>query len=392
MRVLLLTSAFPPTAGGAETYALNLALGVGARGHPFHVITNAAPGLPSYQKLAANVSVSRLEAFRKRLEAPDRVLWEEMQFSLCPEVEEIARDVEPDIVYSNNLGLCAIAKITSIALQKPWVASFHEQSPEREAFGDARLHFAYGDLKPDMVIAGSQFYLARALRYGNPDKTHLVYHGIDLNQFHERSSSKAIRVRYNVPSDFSLLVSAGRLKPRKGLIELIDAIDLLRSRDRKLFLIIAGSISSASAEYRTQLRTLVAERGLASSVAFEESADHSMMPALFSAADVVVQPSLEEGLGLAVIEAMACARAVVTTRIPGIMEIVTRDEIASLVEPGSVGPLAAAIDALLRDNTRRLIMGANARRHVETYFSRETMSARTCDLLISLESRLHSHR
>jgi glycosyltransferase involved in cell wall biosynthesis len=381
MRVLLLTSAFPPTAGGAETYALNLALGVGARGHPVHVITNGISGQPSCHKLAANVSVSRLKAFQERLEAPDRLLWEEMQFSLCPEIEEIAREIEPDIIYSNNLGLCALAKITSIALRKPWVASFHEQAPEREAFGEARLRFAYRELNPDMVIAGSQFYLARALRYGHPDKTHLVYHGIDLKQFHEQSSSETIRARYNVPKGSSLLVSAGRLKPRKGLSELIQAMALLSSRVQKLFLIIAGSISSASAAYRAQLKTLVAERGLASSVVFDESMDHSMMPALLSAADIVVQPSLEEGLGLAVIEAMACARAVVTTRIPGIMEIVTRDDIASLVEPGSPAALAAAIEALLRDDKKRFNMGAEARRHIELYFSTETMSAKTCELL-----------
>lgn len=384
MRILLLTSAFVPTAGGAETYALNLALGVGSQGHSVRVVTNSVVGMPSFQELTPSVAVSRLEAFQQRLVAPDRILWEELQFCLCPEVEAVVHEFQPDLVFSNNLGLCALAKIVSLSNRIPWAATFHEQAPERESFGDARLRFAYGVLKPDIIIAGSQFYHARALRYGNPQKTHLVYHGIDLRQFSRLPTSPIVRRRYKIPGHYAVLISAGRLKPRKGHVELIHAMGLLRSRGFKVFLIIAGSISSASAEYREQLKALVAKLDLSSNVALDETVSHRDMATLLSAADIVVQPSLEEGLGLAVIEAMACGNAVVTTRIPGILEIVTRDDVATLIEPGSPDAIATAVESLLLDDDKRTTMGNKAREHVMKHFSLESMSASTIALLGAL--------
>ncbi len=376
-----------PTVGGAETYALNLAHGIAGLGHAVRIVTNSVEGTPNSQDLGSGVSVSRLALFRRRLDSPERILWEELQFCLHPEIEAVTSEFQPDLVLSNNLGLCALAKIISISLKIPWAATFHEQTPEEEAFGDARLQFAYEVLEPDLVIAGSHFYLARALRYGNPRNTHLVYHGIDLHQFSKQPTSQAIRSLYRVTDRSILLVSAGRLKRRKGLAELIHAMALLRSRRCDVFLIVAGSISSASAEYREELKRLVAKLGLSSRVVFDETVNHSDMAALFSAADIVVQPSLEEGLGLAVIEAMACSSAVVTTRIPGILEIVTRGDIAVLVEPGSPTAIATAVEALVSDHELRTIMGIKARAHVEQHFSLESMSASTYKLLNALQSR-----
>ena len=387
MRVLILTSAFVPTAGGAETYALNIALGLGQRGHVIKLITNSIAGLPSVEQLSPSVSVSRLHSFHERLSAPDRILWEELQFCLYPEAKEVVRQFQPDLVFSNNLGLSPLAKTISISCEIPWVATFHEQAPEREALGEARLQFAYGVLKPDLILAGSKFYLARAQRYGDPANSHLVYHGIDTDRFRPRPTSGAIRQRYSAPEKSSLVVSAGRLKPRKGFTDLIHAVASLRAKNQDIFLVIAGTISSASAEYRVGLKTLVSTLGISSHFVLDETITQTDMPALLSAADIVVQPSLEEGLGLAVIEAMACERPVVTTRIPGILEVVTRDDIAELVEPGSPDSIANAVQRLLEDNAARTSMGSKARDHVVENFSLASMSEATCSLLQIVLSR-----
>lgn len=387
MRILYLSSTFYPVIGGAETYVLNLARGLDVLGHRVQIVTDRVAHQPQHEYLTEYISILRLDKYRKEFDAPDRIFWEQMQFGLCNEIKTVIDEFPLDIIVSNSLDLCVLAKLVSLHTQKPWVATFHEQAPERESLGDARLQLAYQTLQPDAVIAGSQFYFTRACHYGNADNCHLIYHGIDTQQFKFKKSRDEVFNYYKIPSDHLLIVSAGRLKPRKGFVDLIHAISILRDRGWYLKVLIAGSINSASIAYREELKAVAYKLNLSNDVIFDEVITHDQMPWLLSSSDLVVQPSLEEGLGLAVIEAMACERPVVTTCIPGITEIVTNDDIAILVQPQAPQELAAAIDLLLSDCERRRSMGVLARKHVVKHFSLERMSTETAQLLETIQNR-----
>jgi glycosyltransferase involved in cell wall biosynthesis len=192
------------------------------------------------------------------------------------------------------------------------------------------------------------------------------------------------RARYQLSDRDLVIACVGRFKARKGMTELIKAFASLAPRDRRLRLLIAGSVSSASQEYADRLRSLAAELDCAELISFDETVVAEQVPALFSAADLVAQPSHEEGLGLAVLEGMAARRPVVTTRVNGINEIVTRDDVALQVEARDVKALAAALNRMLTDPCLRQRYAEAGYAHVQENFSLPVMVRRTAEVLAGL--------
>jgi glycosyltransferase involved in cell wall biosynthesis len=118
--------------------------------------------------------------------------------------------------------------------------------------------------------------------------------------------------------------------------------------------------------------------------------DDRMIAAIYSMADVFVIPSLQDNLPNVVLEAMACESAIVGFRIGGIPEMVRDGVNGLLAAPGDVNGLAAAIDALLRDDQRRIGMAKAGRAIAEREYSRKLQGERYVDLYRSLiESNPH---
>jgi len=382
MRILFLVSTFAPTIGGAETYALNLTRGLTSLGHTVSVVTDHVTGEPSTSQIGG-VPIHRLYEYRERFQARDRIMWEEMAFGLRPELSAIVERFAPDAIMSNSLDLCVLAKLCSIATNSPWIAAFHEQAPERDPFGDATLRLCYGLLEPDKIVAGSRFYLKRALQFGQDSRCHLIHHGIDTAQFRPLASAHEVREAFGLVPKSIVLASVGRFKARKGFLDLIEAFALLPEQEAPVCLIIVGSLNSASAEYYEQMRVKIDRLGLGDRVRLEDTLTHDRIPWLVSGSDIVVQASLEEGLGLAVIEAMACERPVIATRICGHTEIVNSNDIAILVDAAAPQQLAHAITSLLNDDKWRARLGRQARQHVVSAFSLHAMASSTASLIRS---------
>jgi glycosyltransferase involved in cell wall biosynthesis len=385
-RLLLLTSGFAPVIGGAETYAETIASGFGARGYDVLVVTDAVEGtventVEGTVASSEGYRIVRLSAYRGLLDDPSKLRWEQLYFGLLPELAQVIRDWPADVVFANGLETTMLGRMVAEELSVPLVAAYHEHAPEQEPFGRGRLRTAYGLLRPDLVLAGSRFYQERALRFARPERVRRIHHGVDTDAFHPSVDGSIMRKRYQVGTDELLVVNAGRLKPRKGQLELVRAVALLATGSpatgSPARLVIAGSVSSGSIEYENQLAAAVADSGLQNQVVIDTTVRHEEMPALLAAADLVVQPSHEEGLGLAVLEAMSSGRPVVTCPVPGVQEILTSPGLALLSPPGEPGPIAAALGSGLADPTLRASLGARGREHVLRHFSKEVMIDRT---------------
>ncbi|MFJ9085809.1 glycosyltransferase family 4 protein [Streptomyces sp. NPDC102384] len=377
MRLLIITSSFHPVIGGAETYVFEVARALAQRGHAVAIVTDVPRGALDgpVEGDPLGVNVYRLGGYRELLADPSKIHWEQMAFGIHPELSWVVNRFRPDLVLTNSLDVAVIGKIVSLDRGIPWVATFHEQAPEREPLGEGRLQLIYGQLSPSLVLAGSQFYAERARRFGA--RVELIYHGVDTDMFHPDKDPAKARRRYGYSGDHIVIVCAGRLKQRKGILEALQAFATVHTGHPETRLLLVGSVNSASLSYAAQLESEIERLQLGAAVTIDREVTFDQMPDTLAAADIVTQPSLEEGLGLAVLEAMSVGRPTITTDIPGIQEILTMPGIAITVPPGEAKPLAAALQTLVVDSQKRAELGARGRTHVVEHFSRPQMVAKT---------------
>jgi glycosyltransferase involved in cell wall biosynthesis len=148
--------------------------------------------------------------------------------------------------------------------------------------------------------------------------------------------------RYGIETPYILYV--GSLEPRKNLLRLLEGYSQLRSWSDKWSLVIVGARNFWKS---SPVVKEVKELGLKSYVRFTGYVPDEDLPAIYSGADLFVFPSIYEGFGLPVLEAMACGIPVVTSNTSSLPEVA--GDAALLVDPYSVDEIAAAMRRVLCD-------------------------------------------
>lgn len=368
MNVCLLAPAYHPFIGGAESYARMVAEGLAERGHSVTVITDGSRVDVPDSEGERNITILRLREFAASIGDRTKLPWEQMVFSLLDEVER-RTDPEwcPDVVFTNSLDTAVLGAPLAISWGVPLVATYHEQFPEIGRFGPGRCRLVFEHLPLSRLIVGSDYYREKALRYGaNEERLHRIYHGIDTELFAPVTNG------YSNSQEGPVVLCAGRLAPRKGQLLLVEAFEhVLRERpDARLSLV--GTAHSSVEDYVSQLHAAIARLPDPRAVSMDGTRTLADMPNVYRGADIVVVPSSAEGLGLAAIEAMACAKPVVASDIPGLQEVMT-ESCGVSVPAGSAIDLAGAIVDLLSDEPRRRALAVAGRKRVVEVFSRERM-------------------
>lgn len=193
------------------------------------------------------------------------------------------------------------------------------------------------------------------------DRTVLVPGGVDLEGFRvPRASREEIRAELGVPEDTFLCVFAGRIMEDKGLPYLVEAHRLIRDAGVDVHQLLIGE--GPQIEW---LRGRIAALGLEDRIQFVGYRED--LPAVLEACDLLIHPSLSEGLSVALITAMAAGLAIVATNVGGTAESVLDGECGLLVEPRDPEALAAKTIELVRDDDRRRALASRGR---ELAFSR----------------------
>jgi glycosyltransferase involved in cell wall biosynthesis len=182
------------------------------------------------------------------------------------------------------------------------------------------------------------------------------------------SESRLVCQRLGIEAEFILFV--GTVEPRKNLLTLARAFaQIIKSTSSQLQLVIAGEKGWLSGDLMDYLRDdHVRER-----VLFTGHLRDEELRALYSSCRVFVYPSLYEGFGLPLLEAMACGAPVVTSRTPSIME--TAGDVARLISPTDVEDLARGITALLNDASERDHRSALGIPHAQKFSWERTATA-----------------
>jgi D-inositol-3-phosphate glycosyltransferase len=206
------------------------------------------------------------------------------------------------------------------------------------------------------------------------DKVRVIPPGVDLERFKPMPKAVA-RVEIRVPEDSKLVMFVGRLEALKGIDTLIRAVYPLvtaghRWATKLRVQIIGGDVSETLDVLGTQLdrlRELSRELGVQDQIDFLGSRRQSELPAYYGAADVVVMPSYSESFGMVALEAMACARPVVASRVGGLKYLVRDGETGYHVREGKSEELVARLTELLADKSKLEMMGQVARKEAEQY-------------------------
>jgi glycosyltransferase involved in cell wall biosynthesis len=192
-------------------------------------------------------------------------------------------------------------------------------------------------------------------RLGVPeDRVHVVYEAA-AQRFRpvEPGVARAVAEKYGIDPPY--ILSVGSLEPGKNRARLIRALARLRNEGVTHHLVIVGQ---RAWRYDDDF-DLVEELGMGRRVSFAGYVPDDDLPGLYSGATVVALPSLYEGFGLPVLEAMACGVPVLTSNVSATAEVA--GDAALLVHPQSVDQIAAALRRLLSDEALRAQLSAAGR-------------------------------
>jgi glycosyltransferase involved in cell wall biosynthesis len=331
---------------GGQQQVLLTVLGLRARGHR-----------------AVLVAHPEGELFRRASEGPDLVPLapvNEIDLATAWKLSKIIREWKPEIVHAHDPHAVSMA---SLAL------SFSAPDPRPKTIASRRVDFhlqshAFSQWKYrqiDGFIAASDAIKNILIQDGIPGaRIEVVHDGIDVEKIQHRPVID-VHAEYWLPHGVPVIVNVGALVGHKGQKYLIEAMPLVLREVPDTHLIIFGE-----GDLRAPLEKQIKQLSLAKRVLLPGFREDVM--SLMKSADLFVMPSVTEGLGSAVLDAMAMAHAVVGTRAGGIPEAVVDEETGLLVEPADSRALAAAIVRLLKNPGLRKQFGEAGRARVAEHF------------------------
>lgn len=197
----------------------------------------------------------------------------------------------------------------------------------------------------------------------------LVYSGVDADRFEAQAASCGTGKgkRELGLGDGPVVGSIGRLSPVKGQKYLLHAMADIMPQKKDVRLLVVGNGPD-----ERSLKALAMALGIEAKTVFVDADTDT--PKYLGAIDVFVFPSVKEGLGIGLLEAMAAGRACVASRVGGIENVITDGFNGVLVEPADIPDLSLAISRLIYDPQARADMGKNARETVLDRFSLDRMA------------------
>jgi glycosyltransferase involved in cell wall biosynthesis len=225
----------------------------------------------------------------------------------------------------------------------------------------------------ECMIAVSSYVKNRIVEYGaDPARITVITNGVDPHRFRPRPTGAA-RTELGLPRDAFLILFSGNLIPRKGVHVLLDAFARCAGRHPGTRLMVIGDGQEGD-----RLLAQAKEYGVAHLVEFVGRKPFSEMPTWYQACDVFTMPSLAEGLSMAILEAMACGKAVITTHPDlGEHDAVVDGRTGLLVEYGDAEQLAHALGKLMVEPELVRKMGESGRRMAEETFDWERIGGKT---------------
>jgi glycosyltransferase involved in cell wall biosynthesis len=357
MKVLIATDYFPPHVGGVEQVTYHLAEELLRLGHSVVVLTLNTCSESMVEDL------NGMRVYRANTLELTNTLGVQSAIStaVVKLMREVCRIEQPDILHANHLYFCTTlaACLNLKVLRVPMVTTMHTGSiSELEGVAGYAVRLYERSIgrwilaRSDHIVAVSQAVKRYAEMMGvGSRKISVVPNAVDTVKFRPCNLDQrdgTIRVGF-----------IGRLISYLGPQYLVEAAPEILQTCRNVQFLVAGE-----GPILEELQHRVQQLGVAHAFRFLGT-----VPSVefLQSCDVLVRPSLADGMPLTVLEAMACGIPTVVSRVGGNPEILQDRETGYLVEPRDLEQLVSRISRLVTDEKLRARIGSHARRFVETY-------------------------
>lgn len=204
-----------------------------------------------------------------------------------------------------------------------------------------------------------------------------IYNGIELDRCSPISNISTLKDQFGIPGDAQVVGYFGRLVWQKGIEYLLDAIPTVLSRFKNTRFLIVGDGPEKSNLLKKATALKIEKQVIFTGFIID-------IEPLLTIVDTVVIPSVREGFPMITLEAMAMAKPIVATNIPGINEQVDHERSGILVQARNPGAIAKAIIALFKNKDMAHRLGLKARYTAEKNFTLEKTLDETRKLYTSL--------
>jgi glycosyltransferase involved in cell wall biosynthesis len=351
-----------PTWRGGEQQTFSLLEGLRERGYPAALI--ASPGSPLFRRAR--------DAGFETYGVPIR---SEADLLAVIRVARVLRRLRPRLIHlhtshAHTIGVCA-AKLAGLGAVRVVSRRVSFSIYRHSFFGLNWVKYCYG---VDRYLAVSAAVRDVLVRDGvDPRRVRVVHSGVDPARFagHGAGERERLLEEWQLPRGVPLVGSAGALVPYKGFGTFIEAAAEVVRRRPCSFLIVGEG------EERPELAARIRRLGLERS--FRLLGFRDDIGAVLRALDVFVFPSLEEGLGSAVLEALLLGKPTIASRVGGIPEVIQDGENGLLVEPADPRALGEAIEEVLAAPELGSRLGAGGVRTVRERFHVDGMVEATLE-------------
>jgi glycosyltransferase involved in cell wall biosynthesis len=274
---------------------------------------------------------------------------------LLPDLVSLARERRARILHVHGYAAADFGRLAARAVGAKLVLHEHFADPRMPAYQALADRLLSGRTDGAIAVSRStQEFLVRQ-RFVPADRVRLIWNGAPLDEFAPVPRERALRVRRELgfPDDALVVGTIGRLNAQKGHRFLVEAAARLLPRQPGARVLVAGD-----GDLMAELRAQAASLGLADRVVF--AGHRTDVPDLLGALDVFCISSLYEGTPLALFEAMAAGKAVVSTSVDGCREVLEDGVTGVLVPPADAAALADGLERVLSDAALRAALGRQA--------------------------------
>jgi len=382
MKILQVINAYYPpySSGGAAFVAHNISKALARKGHQVTVYTT---NVLSRDKLFTFRRNSYLKNGVKVYYFSNTIYKPSIHIYFSKELLDAIRKniVEYDVIhlheYRSYIGI--ITACYSKKFGVPYVLQAHGQLPEIGAWRELKrlfdIFFGYRLLRgASRVIALSRVEAKQYKHMGVPEeKIAIIPNGIDLSEYANLPPKGSFK-KFNVPEDRKIILYLGRIHKIKGIDFLIKAYAYLKNKMnfKDAVLVIAGPDDG----YLSEIKYLAQASGVSNSILFVGPLYGEDKLAAYVDSEVYVLPSRYETFPMTILEAYACGKPIVASRVGGLKDLVIDRETGLLFEPGNVAQLAKSIFNLLNSNDVAKEMGLKGKNFVRENFTIEKVMKR----------------